>query len=856
MIWNNLTFVLIYNKDNKNWLWSVFFAFFKVFEYNYSRFLIVQFLFMTLEQRQQIETQIKNDFSELQKKLGELQNEIKNESDENKKKEKQAEYRKLLEELKVIEQDMRNIESRNEEEVLALKNTLELTKKTYQEIQWELADLVEETQESVEKKSDKLPTLTTYELLKDSETCSRLLNIISSNPDSFKDLPWDTAEKKLEYVFEKIRAGIVLFMKNKLWNSENIKKVINNTIAPAFEWSLMELLRDQGNEANISMLRWMDKISLNSLKKLIAWIWNFAHKTTWSYNKFNQWLNAIDYLSVHNWVFRYPNKSEVLSNPLRFQQYMNDAVFDPKDEKWNSISFSPYVKIDKNIFMMDEKNDFDLWISLKEKKEILSEIWDIQVVNSPKTTALIAKMVNKPEEFLQKTQWFQETANNLLDWISSLNSVTKMFWVDILWEIIKAPENRSFPYKILDFLCKLTWITWWLEWIIKRWRLDRMNLTDEKNENISQIMKEYQKSSWENMQINIIDEDSCKMVLKDFEVTENQPSNTKWDYLRDSIVNNMDISLISPVVVQQILWNSYLKKETIQENWQTKESFIVDESKFTEYDKLTLVHNHLISMKSYLEKYDNLKDFYMNVHSTEDIALCITASLYADKDDVIEWVKTRVFLPENYGLIHSDWTIANYKGWWGENLDSRESSDKQQVSEQWIYDKAMEYGITDNRQIAYVLSTVKWESDFKNQKEIWWEDRDYWQIDSETKQAYYGRWFIQLTHKSNYERYTHIINDSWKDFKDNNWNILRWTDIDLVNNPDIILQSNDLAAFIMLDWMKNWWPDRLSKRRLDYFINDNNQDYYHARSIINWMNSNPGLYADNAVSYLNKLSRA
>jgi hypothetical protein len=28
---------------------------------------------------------------------------------------------------------------------------------------------------------------------------------------------------------------------------------------------------------------------------------------------------------------------------------------------------------------------------------------------------------------------------------------------------------------------------------VKRWRLDKLNLTDEKNENISQIFNEYQK---------------------------------------------------------------------------------------------------------------------------------------------------------------------------------------------------------------------------------------------------------------------------------------------------------------------------------------------------------------------------
>ena len=91
-------------------------------------------------------------------------------------------------------------------------------------------------------------------------------------------------------------------------------------------------------------------------------------------------------------------------------------------------------------------------------------------------------------------------------------------------------------------------------------------------------------------------------------------------------------------------------------------------------------------------------------------------------------------------------------------------------------------------------------------------------------------------------------------FKDNNGNIIKGSEIDLVNNPDIILQSNDLAAFIAMDWMKNWWPSRLPQKRLDYFINDNKQDYYNARIIINWMSSKPQEYADNAQSYLNRMN--
>ena len=809
---------------------------------------------MTPEQRQQIEAQIQNDFAELQKTLEDLKNEVQSESDEAKKQEKSEEINRLESESAELKTKIDTLKSLNEQDLESLKTRLESFKTAIQNFKWEVVDL----------QNEKFPTPTTYELLKNSATIKGiewdsehpwLLKIIESNPNEFKNLPWATAEKKLEYIFTKIRTSIVLFMRNKLWGSDKYNKIITQTITPALERSLLELLRDQWNEANVGMLKWIDKISRESFWKLVRWVSKFAGKAAWSYNKFNQWMNAIDYLSVHNWALRNPEKSAVLTDPLKFKAYLNNNEF-------LKPGFSPYSLINWNLFELSEDENFEFWVSLQEKQKVLQEIWNIKVVNSPKTTALIAWMLDKPEQFLQKTQWLQETANWLLESVNSLNSVTKMFWVDILWEITKAPEKRSFLYRIMDFVCKLIWITWWLEWIVKRWRMDRMNLTDAKNENISQIFEWYKEWAWENETLTITDENTCKTALEKFVVTKNQPSTTKWDFLRDSIVDKMDVSLVSPVVVQQILWDSYIKKETFRENWKTQERYVVDASKITENDKMTLAHSHLINMKSHLEVYKDdqrgidLSDFYQNINSTEDIALCITASLYANAEDVIEWVKAKVFLPENYGAVHMDWTVVMQPtSSWRENLDSVESSDKQIVTEQWVYDKAIEYWITDNRQIAYVLSTIKWESWFKNQKEIWWENRDYWKVDSSTWKAYYGRWFIQITHKYNYEKYTQIIRESWKDFKDNNWNTLKWSEIDLVNNPDIILQSNDLAIFIAMDWMKNGWPSRQDTKRLDYYINDNKQDYYNARIIINWMSSNPWLYADNAQSYLAKMNK-
>jgi len=605
---------------------------------------------MTPEQRKLEEEQIKNSFSELQKKLEDLKNEVQIENDDSKKQEKNDEIQKLEKELSEMKSLIDTLSSLQEADLQSLKTKLESLKTAIQSFKWEVVNL----------QNEKAPTPTTYELLKDSDTTKRLLTIISSNPDKFNKIPWESAEVKLEYMFSKIRNSIVLFMKNKLWDSENTEKIINNTIAPAFERSLMELLRDQWNEANVNMLKRMDKISFEGFNELVKWVSKFAKKASWSYNKFNQWINAVDYLSVHNGILRQPNKSEVLSNPLKFQEYMND-------DRFASNAFSPYVSISDNIFKIDENQTFEFGMSLPEKQKVLSEIWNIQVVNNPKTTALIASMLDKPEKFFKATEWLQQTANGLLDGVNSLNSVTKIFGVDILWEITKSPEERGFLFKIIDFVCKLIWITWWLEWIVKKWRMDRMNLTDEKNENISQIFKKYKESARENISLNITDENSCKTALNDFAVTDPQNnSSTRWDYLRDSIAENMNVSLISPAIVQQaikqqIIWWDCINREIIRVNWKQQEKFIIDSNKFTPDTKKALAHYHLANMKNHLENYNqnDLKDFYTNVHSTEDVVLCITASLYADKNDVIEWVKAKVFLPENYGSVRTDGTVED-----------------------------------------------------------------------------------------------------------------------------------------------------------------------------------------------------
>lgn len=131
---------------------------------------------MTSEQRRLEEEQIKNSFSDLQKKLQELKNQVQSETDTTKKQEKEQTIQQMEEELSAMRTLIDTLSSLQEEELQSLKEKIENTKQLYVETRWKTVDLLNE----------RVVTPTTYELLKDSETYNRLITIISSNPKEFK----------------------------------------------------------------------------------------------------------------------------------------------------------------------------------------------------------------------------------------------------------------------------------------------------------------------------------------------------------------------------------------------------------------------------------------------------------------------------------------------------------------------------------------------------------------------------------------------------------------------------------------------------------------------------------------------
>ena len=89
--------------------------------------------------------------------------------------------------------------------------------------------------------------------------------------------------------------------------------------------------------------------------------------------------------------------------------------------------------------------------------------------------------------------------------------------------------------------------------------------------------------------------------------------------------------------------------------------------------------------------------------------------------------------------------------------------------------------------------------------------RWYDKPDPETGFVYYGRGFVQLTHKANYEKAGEKLG------------------IDLVHEPALALQP-DIAAKILLRGMTEGW---FTGARFDWYFNDKREDWINARRIVN-----------------------
>lgn len=120
----------------------------------------------------------------------------------------------------------------------------------------------------------------------------------------------------------------------------------------------------------------------------------------------------------------------------------------------------------------------------------------------------------------------------------------------------------------------------------------------------------------------------------------------------------------------------------------------------------------------------------------------------------------------------------------------------------------------DLRWLAYMLGTTHHETDHKIQPiEEYGKGKGhaYGKPDPVTHQKYYGRGFVQITHKGNYQRMGDILH------------------VDLVHHPELALDF-DIALRIIFFGMTN---GTFTGKQLSDYFNPNKGDWVNARRIVN-----------------------
>lgn len=124
------------------------------------------------------------------------------------------------------------------------------------------------------------------------------------------------------------------------------------------------------------------------------------------------------------------------------------------------------------------------------------------------------------------------------------------------------------------------------------------------------------------------------------------------------------------------------------------------------------------------------------------------------------------------------------------------------------------YDNEDDRYLAYMLATNFHETATTMQPIAEYgkgKGRPYGVPDPVTKQVYYGRGFVQLTWKANYDKFGKLLG------------------IDLLNNPDLALGLKTATDIMFIGMLQGLFT---GKKLADYF-SATKQDWVNARRIIN-----------------------
>ena len=133
-----------------------------------------------------------------------------------------------------------------------------------------------------------------------------------------------------------------------------------------------------------------------------------------------------------------------------------------------------------------------------------------------------------------------------------------------------------------------------------------------------------------------------------------------------------------------------------------------------------------------------------------------------------------------------------------------------------IVKTALEHGVEDPRQIAYMLATAQHETRNFNAPDEDFGRQQARKLGYRGGEEYYGRGYVHLTHVDNYRKFDELLGLNG----------------DLVKNPDLA-KDPEIAAQILVLGMRD---GHFTGKALDRYIDHDSHDLYNARRVVNGVN--------------------
>lgn len=491
------------------------------------------------------------------------------------------------------------------------------------------------------QKYEQLPLTTYTEIIAGTPLQSKILKVFSHPDfDNYPQLQSKTPEQRAEYLFRKINTGIARFYARRflIAPEQEIPKYLYETIIPATEWFLMDMLKENKHENNLNFLSSITQMRLDTITDLFQGVNQFSKKFTYPYLQAEKLMKIVDFITLP----KNRSKLSTLTNPYDFyEKIMQNPIWEQDKILTDKIRREQF-NLNDTAQTESEKNQENL---ILEQEKIKKELWWIAMVDSPQTIKKLLDIVKISEPFFLKTEKISDQILDKMDAFKSVETTIKsVFWLDIFQEV----KSSKIISGVFDFVLNILGFSWGITGLERSWRkrnIDRA-LTRPKKEFIQKSYKKYceERDPSQNFTTKIMDTYDLEWIDKKYHTL----FNIDMPLLQETIAQNIDEKSLNPQTLAAIKTKSFEGKEyiTITKEKDNKVITSIKPEFFEDEDvKNSFIQSYIMQTIKHMSQNES---FLQKTEDGNTVTFALIAGLSLEQGNSIEGIKAWALLPQEF----------------------------------------------------------------------------------------------------------------------------------------------------------------------------------------------------------------